>query len=214
MAPHTTFPYTGRFVIRLTSWVVGRMLDSIDHGIALDVASLREVACNLGLTELCQILNDHPQLLQAPAASDVSLSDLRELERRATHSPFPPIHSLLSYYILDPRATLGLAEAEHLFQRLRHLSEGDGVETIYHEPELREPVWAVDPTTDDYTPQEGYVKGGVSGANQYKGIDANNVAIWGQYDGGQVGFVDLERAWNLNHEDLPAPAFPVYNVNQ
>ena len=215
MVLHATYPYTGRFVLRLTDAVVDRILHSIDHGGPLNIESLRDVACSLQLTELCQLLMDHDDshVLVAPAASGFSPADVLELERRATHSPFPPVHRLVSYYILDPRAGLGLTQAEQLFHRLLQLSASDGVDRVYREPELRDPAWAVDPTDDEYAPDQGYVKGGTSGPDKYKGLNVNNAAIWGKYDGNQIGFVDLERGWNLNHEDLPAAAFPGFNTN-
>jgi hypothetical protein len=36
-----------------------------------------------------------------------------------------------------------------------------------------------------------------------EGIDAR--FAWTQADGSGIGFVDLEQAWTLDHEDLPSP---------
>jgi hypothetical protein len=58
------------------------------------------------------------------------------------------------------------------------------------------------------------VKGGTSGPDKYKGINAASPAVWAKYNGAGIGFVDLETGWNLDHDDLPGCAYPVFNVNR
>ncbi|MBA3498068.1 MAG: S8 family serine peptidase [Gemmatimonadales bacterium] len=88
------------------------------------------------------------------------------------------------------------------------------MDRVYREPELRDATWAVDPSGDDYSPEQSYLKGGTTGPHKYTGINVDNAAVWGKFDGAGIGFVDLETGWNPGHEDLPAAAFPLFNVNR
>jgi hypothetical protein len=140
-----------------------------------------------------------------------------ELEDRARRSPFPPIHRLGGYFVLDPRRALTLIQSERLLADLKAFATTDQqvADHVYREPDLREPTgWAVDPSDDDYFPQQGYLKGGVLGPHANWGINADCSAVWGLYDGNGIGLVDFEVTWNVGHEDLPAAVHPLYNINQ
>ena len=210
MSPHATYPFTGRFILRVTSRVADEIILRTQTQPGFSVENLREVACTLNLTALCDVLTDYPALLYYQAASSAPLERVLQLEEQASHSPYPPVHKLASYYILDPRRGMTLADAEQLLGRLLQLQERDGVDRVEREPELREAASAVDPSGDMYAPEQEYLKGGKTGTNQYKGINVNNLAVWGKYDGAGIGFVDLEKGWNLAHNDLLAAAVPVF----
>ena len=113
---------------------------------------------------------------------------------------------------MDPRTGLNRHETEYVLQRLQQRLKG--VDRVYREPELRDAVgWAVNPN-DPLAGNQDYLIGGLSGPDAFKGIDVRNAVVWGAYDGSGIGFVDLETAWNLDHEDLPVAAFPLYNTNR
>ena len=212
MSPHATYPFTGRFIVRLTERVVDDILNPPPH-VVFSRENLQEIACALGLEELCDILTSYPGLMFSPVASSLSLSDLTDLEARATHSPFPPVHRLASYYVVDPRFRMPWTDAETVLARLRRLTARDGVDRVYRERELRDAAWVVDPSDDDYAGFQGYLKGGNSGPDRYTGINVQNDAVWGKFDGSGIGFVDLETGWNFTHEDIPAAALAHFNIN-
>lgn len=76
----------------------------------------------------------------------------------------------------------------------RALQKLEGVEIAYVEGGPVEPP--VSPSDDPRYASQGYLTAAPAG------IDA--VWAWSISDGGGVGFVDLERGWILNHEDLVA----------
>jgi hypothetical protein len=75
------------------------------------------------------------------------------------------------------------------------------VETAYHEGGPTPPPVTAD--DDPRSASQGYL------GPAPEGVDAHFAWTIGQVDGGGIGFVDLERGWTLNHEDLAAAGIEI-----
>jgi hypothetical protein len=111
---------------------------------------------------------------------------LETIERRAAAGV---TLRLLSYFAITvPRLADGPAVA-------RAVAAWPHVELAYVEGGVvPPPVHAAD---DPLSPSQGYLSAAPVG------IDAH--FVWPEADGSGIGFVDLEQAWTLDHEDLQAP---------
>ena len=147
-------------------------------------------------------LDRHREIHTRRLISSVSPQTLLNMEKKAQASKFPPLHSLSTYWRLDYR---GLdIHPEELLKRLQQLSE---VDYAYLEKAVSDP--AAITVNDRYAGNQGYLDpAGI-------GIDARWAWTQPNGDGRDVGFIDLERAWNLDHEDLPTRGSdPIYNDNR
>ncbi len=135
-------------------------------------------------------LERHQEINTRRLISSVSPRTLLNMERKAHASKFPPLHSLSTYWRLDYR---GLdIEPHELLKKLQQLSE---VDYAYLEKAVSDP--AASTPNDPYAIDQGYLDAA------RVGIDARWASTQPNGDGRGVGFIDLERAWNLDHEDLP-----------
>ena len=127
------------------------------------------------------------------------LTDVRRLVRRIpeTHEDDPETRNeldrlkrrLRSYWRIDARPTR--LNVHEVLGRLRKIPV---VESAYLEPTLGDP--SVVPVANPYGALQGYLDPAPSG------VDAR-YALTKPYGSGQgVGLVDIERGWNLEHEDL------------
>lgn len=204
MLAHLAPPYTGRVVVRLIPSVVDAIAQwARTNGTAL--ATLGEVASQLHVDSLQSLVARYSQLPSQRAVSNASAVDILALEEAAGEGPLPPQHSLVGYYIIDPRGLLGPEEAQRL---LRDLESNQAVELAYLETMVRDA--AITPEDEGAYPAR--YKGHFDG--NHVGINARSPKVWGVCDGTGIGLVDLEAGWNLNHEDLPSPPPPVYNLNR
>jgi hypothetical protein len=185
MPPHISYPYTGRLILRLSQAVTDQ-LEARARNHQADLENLEQLAAaEIDLGNLPGLLPSG--LVNFPVVQGFPLLRVMELEDRARRSPFPPIHRLGGYFVLDPRRALTLIQSERLLADLKAFATTDQqvADHVYREPDLREPTgWAVDPSDDDYFPQQGYLKGGVLGPHANWGINADCSAVWGLYDGG------------------------------
>lgn len=207
MPRHVSAPYTGRLVVRLSQPAVDLIaqqpeLPLADHENRL----LRLVDAVDALRDLRDVLAGYPNLVSFEAIAPFTVADVLRLEDRAFDSPFPPLHSLRAYYILDPRGRLNALEAAELLAALQGVRS---VEVAYRETDVRNAAPPVTP--GDETIYPAGVQQHFDGSSW--GINANVPWVWGKYDGAGIGFADLEAGWNLNHTDLPQPPPPLYNVN-
>ena len=157
------------------------------------VAAANE-AGRLALVEMLEDLD----LPSSPLITSVGVEELERLERVASESELPPLHSLSNYWRLDAReATQPLQEIESALRRL------DDVELVYREKRATAPV---NPTDDTYSGWEHFLDAAPDG------IDAR--WVWTQPNGNGAGmhFIDLEQGWLLGHEDLPGPTL-IFNEN-
>jgi hypothetical protein len=129
---------------------------------------------------------------------------LENLEQRAAAAGAAP--QLTSYFAIpvphgaDP-AAIGQAVAAWPHVEFAYV-EGGPV------PPPNDPWWLteieghlmlppVNPDDDPLSANQGYLSAAP------EGVDAR--FAWTQADGSGIGFVDLEQAWTLDHEDLPSP---------
>src|SRR5829696_1784867 len=187
-SPHPKKPnYTGFIIIRLSADVSSSEKD------------LRRVRGLVGF------LARHPEIVAQRLISSISPEKLLEIEQKALGSKFPPLHSLTRYWRLDCRAVE--TPLKELLEKLQQLSE---VDLAYPERAFSEP--SVDDSDDDYAAEQEYLGPALDGIDS--GIDARWAWTQANGEGAGVGFIDLERGWNLNHEDLiaKAPAL-IFNDN-
>jgi hypothetical protein len=132
----------------------------------------------------------------------VSPEKLLKMEKRASVSSFPPLHSLTSYWRLDCRNRETAIE-----KLLKHLQDLPEVELAYHEKAALDP--SVTFSDDIYSVTQNYLDAAPVG------INARWTSTFPHGIGSGVGFVDLEQSWNLNHEDLVASsATLIFNDNR
>ncbi len=194
--------YSGRIVVRLTPPVVDTITQWAQAHTG-DLTSLQEVASELHLSELSDLLAQYPNLPTQRAVSNAPTLALLDLEATAAESSYPPLHSLVGYYIVDPRNRVEAAD-----QLLHDFASNSSIELAYREPGVGE----AGVTPEDETAYPNHYKGHFDG--KFLGIHARSARVWGVCDGSGIGLVDLEAGWNLDHEDLPTPRPPVYNYNR
>ena len=149
---------------------------------------------------MTRFLERHPEMNTRRLIRGVATTKLLEMENKAKASKFPPLHSLTTYWRLDYR---GLdMSPEELLRIVQQLPE---VEHAYLEQGVSDPV--VIATNDTYAGDQDYLD-----AAQV-GIDARWAWTQANGDGASVGLIDLERAWNLQHEDLNSPTL-IFNDNR
>lgn len=186
--------YTGRFIVRLTNDVVVKISDRAQNLALSDLESLQDLAEGLhGLDALKRFFRKYPQHPTFRALAGVPNAQILQREEQARLSPFPPLHSLVAYFIADTRGWKNTARSRRYLTELR---KTHGIDLVYEESKLRAPTWAVTPA-DPYIKAQGYLNAAP------QGIGANTTEVWGVFDGSGVGFVDVEAGWNLSHHDLP-----------
>ncbi|HEX2540430.1 MAG TPA: S8 family serine peptidase [Caldimonas sp.] len=135
------------------------------------------------------VLEAHGLDLQ-PLVTSVPGERVLRFESRVVQLPSRP--SLTDYWRIDARHL----EAARLVEVERALTALPGVELVYRERQPHEPVTAGNNVLSN---QQLYL------AAAPCGIDASWAHVQG-WDGSGMHFIDLERAWHLNHEDLSNPA--------
>ena len=158
------------------------------------------------LTGLRAVLQDFPDALSREVIAPFTVPYVLSLENTAQHSQFPPLHSLIGYFVLDARR-FGPVRTEALLNRLALIPTE--VEMAYRETEVENAAPPINPGNETIYPAN--YQGHFSGSPI--GINAIAATVWGQYDGLGVGFGDIEAGWNLAHVDLPNPAPAVFNNN-
>lgn len=204
MLAHLAPPYTGRVVVRLIPSVVDAIAQWARTNGA-DLTTLAQVAHELHVDSLQSLVGRYSQLPSQRAVSNASAVDILALEDASREGPLPAQHSLVGYYIIDPRGLLGPEDVQRL---LRDLESNQAIEVAYLETMVRDAT--VTPGDEGAYPPR--YKGHFDG--KHVGISARSPKVWGVCDGTGIGLVDLEAGWNLNHEDLPSPQPPVYNLNR
>ena len=142
-----------------------------------------------------------PGVRLSPYFSTLGAGTLTELERlsaQTARGAAPP--AFASYFAVDcPNGVdpKGVMET---------VARWPNVETAYVEAGPTPPP-QVSPGDDPRSPNQGYLDAAPGG------VDAR--WAWSQVDGAGVGFVDMERGWTLNHEDLAAANISVISgINQ
>ncbi len=210
MPAHVSDPFTGRLVIRLNPTALS-LVAQLPPPPPREVAEnrllqvVRQISSLDYLRRLAEILSDYPDAVSFPAIASTPESLVIDLERIAEDSPFPPLHSLRAYYIIDPRGRMGAMATNRL---LAQLQVAPGVEIAYREPNVRNAAPPVTPGNETI-----YPTGPQHFSGNSWGINAVAPSVWDKYDGAGIGFADLESGWNLSHTDLPQPQPPLYGLN-
>ena len=154
------------------------------------------------LPDLTEFLECHRKIKTRRLISSVSPEKLLEMEKNAKASEFPPLHSLTSYWRLDYRGIP--IHPDELLKNLQQLPE---VDYAYLEKAVSDPAVAI--SNDIFAGRQNYLDAAPVG------IDARWAWTQSFGEGAGVGFIDLEREWNLDHEDLSdkAPAL-IFNENR
>lgn len=165
------------------------ILELQDNSIAPGNDDLRERARDK-LPQLANLLTDRPEVKTRRLIYNIDEDTLRRMEEEAALTEFPPLSSLTSYWRLDCRNL-----NSPLLKFLKELRETEGVEHAYREKTATPPT--INIADDDHAAEQRYL-----GSPNNGGINA--LWAWTQPNGvgADVGFVDIEQAWNVNHEDL------------
>ena len=181
--------YTGFIVVRLRPERFGDLMTRIDD--------LRTLAKEAKVAGLSSLLDNYSQSATSRLITGVPASRLVEYEKRALQSSATTSRSLTWYWRIDARK-IDDQNQERLIELLRKLPE---VDIAYRQPRGSDP--AVDPSNDVFATQQSYLKPAPTG------IDAQWAWSQPKGDGSLIAFVDVERGWILDHEDLPMMAsFP------
>lgn len=172
---------TGFIVIRLGEAGDLRDVDWID--------TLAELVEKAQLSALAEILQAFDLGMGHRLITSTKPEALRELEDRAKQSEFPPIRSLLSYWIVDARK-----QADRIDEIVKRLRATPGVADAYAHSSGAEPV--VNAANDPYAAQQGHLDAAAGG------IDARWAWTQPNSDGNGIALCDIERGWTLTHEDF------------
>lgn len=126
-----------------------------------------------------------PGLRLRPYFSTIGQSKIRAMSSRATAAA-PVNANFQSYFVVE------CPSAESAGRAAAAIAEWPTVETAYVEAGPVPPP--VNPTDDPRSMGQGYLDSAPAG------IDAR--WAWMHADGSGAGFIDLERGWTLDHEDL------------
>lgn len=193
--------FTGRIMVRLTDRVQERLSAYYAKPAAAYIAGIGQLA-DVGETHWLRTLIESLAVEARPLVREEHVAVVRKLEASAVHSRFPPLRSLLSYLIVDTRsvvARLSIHEVVAMFA-----APGGESEVDFVVPEHRLTVAGPVTPDDDLVGQQGYLDGiNSSPPKPFTGINVHNALVWGQYDGSNVGFVDIELGWAPHHDDLP-----------
>lgn len=160
-----------------------------------DTSDLRVLAREGGLLELARFLETRSDLTPKRVIRHSAPDQIRARERIARRGSHPPLASLADFWRIDLRHD---RQAEATRSTLHQLT---GVDIAYHETEVREampdfPLLGNNP----YEPFQHYLKAapeGIGAIAVLQSVAANSVG---------VRVIDLERAWILDHQDLPTLA--------
>jgi serine protease len=158
------------------------------------------------LAELGSFLNERELTESSYSVTTVPPERLLEWEREAsTCDGLAPTRSLLQYWRVDARAATQENPSVELERLAAELKQRPGVDTAYLELDATPPGFSFNPTDDDDYPQQTYVNAPVDPADPTKPGGIHATAIWDLgYYGEDVGLVDVERGWFLDHLDLKA----------
>jgi len=158
-----------------------------------DCDTLSAVAKELRLQGLEKILDEFDLSITRRLVRSMGSKKILELERVASKSELPPLHSLTKYWRVDARERAD--QIEEIVKRLNSLYE---VDLAYREFDASDPV--VNAADDPYNADQGYQD------PSDDGIDARWAWTQPNGEGAGIGFVDLEQGWFLGHEDFATKA--------
>jgi hypothetical protein len=142
-----------------------------------------------------------PGVRLSPYFATIGEETLNAFAKRSPQTPGGPVPpAFVSYFAVDCPKDVDPGQV------MARVAKWPDVETAYVEAGPTPPP-LVTPEDDPRSANQGYL------AAAPGGVDAR--FAWSQADGAGVGFVDMERGWTLNHEDLAAANISVISgVNQ
>lgn len=173
--------YSGFIIIRLSE----KLPLSFDDG----CDTLSAVAKEQRLQGLEKILDEFDLSTTRHLVRSMEQQKVLELERVASKSELPPLHSLTTYWRVD--ASEQIVQIEEIVKLLNSLNE---VDLAYREFAASDPV--VNAADDPYNIDQDYLDAAPTG------IDARWAWTQPNGEGAGIGFVDLEQGWFPNHEDF------------
>ncbi|MFN0088997.1 MAG: S8 family serine peptidase [Acidimicrobiales bacterium] len=184
-----------------TGFVVVRLGEAALTEEADRAETLEALAATVKLESLGQVLEALDVGESRRLITAVPPERLRGMEERARQSPFPPLRSLLAYWLVDMRR-----RPDAIDEAIDRLRATPGVDDAYHHLAGDDP--ATNPGNDTFNAQQGYQDAAPDG------IDAR--WAWPQMGvfGHNVGVCDVEQGWRLAHEDLvPSGPTLIFNDN-
>jgi len=166
--------YSGSIIVRLSPEIAV----SAKH-----CKSLIDVAKNQRLRGLEKILDKYDLI------RSVDPDKIREMEKKATKSALPPLHSLTSYFRIDARD-----KADQMEEILKALNSLFEVDKASLELAATDPL--VNAADDPYNATQDYLDAAPDG------IDARWAWTQPNGEGNGIGFIDLEQGWYPGHEDF------------
>jgi hypothetical protein len=139
-----------------TGFIILRLAAGSEHWADPEIKTLKELTEKAQLTALRDALDSLDLGDGRRLIIKTSPERIREFEARAKRSEFPPIHSLLSYWLVDARRQI-----DRLEDLVKRLSALPGVDHAY--PHSTGAVPVVDPTDDTYAGTQGYLDAAPTG---------------------------------------------------
>ena len=173
-------PYSGFVIVRLA-----------DQYSYLEGDNLKDFAKKHQMDRIATLLDQFPPKSIRRSIKSVPVTKIKELERLAQKSEFPPLNSLTNYWRLDYRNFEG-----NIDELVKTFQDAYEIETAYKEMSVSDP--AINATDDTLAAQQGYLDAAPDG------IDARWAWLQPNSEGVGVGLVDLEQGWIPGHEDLAA----------
>ncbi|HSF38886.1 MAG TPA: S8 family serine peptidase [Thermoanaerobaculia bacterium] len=141
-----------------------------------------------------------------PLPRDESLRLIREMEKKAATTAFPPLHSLTSYWRLDLREHPGLVEK--VVAGLNRLAE---VDLAYRELAAGDPQLA-GTAGRHFAEDQGYLDDAPVGIGAFWALESLNGTASSTP---KVTLCDLEQGWNTGHQELTSlPSSPFFGANR
>jgi Subtilase family len=157
------------------------------------VDSLENRFTELGLSSLVEIFQEFPNMTMNRLYTSISSDKIEKLMKEAhdRDKNFRPLNLLLYYRIILP-------DKVRAYKIIEKLKEVPLIDEVYLESGPVPPPM-VNASDDPRSAKQGYLNAAPAG------IDALYSWTYSGGDGmGGVQFVDMERGWTLNHEDLVA----------
>jgi serine protease len=156
--------------------------------------TLLEHAKMHGLQGLSQVLESARLPQSHRLVRSIPLEKILIMEREASQTKYPPLHSLTQYWRIDLRDR----SRDDISQLVKSLSSLPEVDAAWEEPLRTLP--AVNPGDDPYNALQGYQDAAPDG------IDARWMWTQPNGTGAGIGIVDVEGGWRVTHEDLAGKA--------
>ena len=197
--------HTGRIVVGLAPRIAREIADRARQDAGFEISDLHEAAKALQLADLQALLAEFPVVESRPTVRARSIKAQADVE--AGMRPRAPFRArgLVGFFTLDARQLSESARSEFV-RRLKGLR--DIVATAYLESTYESAgTGATDQVERSYTAHQEYLDAAP------RGVGARANGQWRVSDGAGVKFVDIESAWNLDHECLAGRNPPIHPGN-